>query len=552
MRVLIITDDHVGGGSAVVAMGLAKQLDRVFEVHFAAMFTIETSQKFNSIVGKSVPFHDLSHCSHNITKTTYDYKSANELLNKVRPDFVLISAACVISSNLAVLQCCVKNSISFGIIVNGYWEKYPVAYNKAIHQISVEMASRADFVAFVSHQSKRDFSRDFPGRLKESSIRVITNCSDERFFSREPVDPKMLRKQLGYKDSDFIVLLPARVEEAKGHHLLITALKNAQQSGELQNAKIILLGGEQGNFGNTLRDSISRQHIKSSVDFMGFKSDIQPYLEIANVVVLPSYSEGMPLAICEAMAAGKMIIATDVGDIGIFLSPDVGFLIASPSVNAVQTVRELSAALIQVSRGKTGITRDYIRKVALRNFHPDDNFVSYKNAILDSISNRHPTETFKHLSDTDISLPVNRTVSVAHTLIYNFIGSEWGPLDRRGVELPHSGANFLFQPDFTKSKTYFLRMKFSFEGESENKGLSREALTFQCHAVGLGTEFSCHLQDQDHDLVIDLSGLEPPSNLRLKWHNADTPIDKKNAFKVFLRSVEVILSWQDAKALQNC
>ena len=70
-------------------------------------------------------------------------------------------------------------------------------------------------------------------------------------------------------------------------------------------------------------------------------SDIIKILDNSDVLLLPSYSEGMPNVILEAMSRGLLIIATNVGAVNLMVNNDNGFLIKSPSPVLIQEAMEI-------------------------------------------------------------------------------------------------------------------------------------------------------------------------------------------------------------------
>jgi glycosyltransferase involved in cell wall biosynthesis len=62
-------------------------------------------------------------------------------------------------------------------------------------------------------------------------------------------------------------------------------------------------------------------------DLIGYVSDLAPVLSTADLVVIPSRSEGIPLVLLEALASGKPVLASNVGEIGEVLDGSCGFLV---------------------------------------------------------------------------------------------------------------------------------------------------------------------------------------------------------------------------------
>ena len=99
----------------------------------------------------------------------------------------------------------------------------------------------------------------------------------------------------------------------------------------------VLIAGS-GAEENQLKEYTEQNDLQSYVDFLGWitKEQKPSLLEKADVLVLPSYNEGLPIAILEAMSYALPIISTDVGSIAEAVQEDVnGFLIAPGDVNAL-------------------------------------------------------------------------------------------------------------------------------------------------------------------------------------------------------------------------
>jgi glycosyltransferase involved in cell wall biosynthesis len=102
----------------------------------------------------------------------------------------------------------------------------------------------------------------------------------------------------------YTVLTPARLHEQKGHRYLLHA------AAMVPAARFILAGD------GPERPSLERQAvtlgIADRVLFLGHRQDLSPWMAASDIVVVPSLWEGMPLAVLEAMAAGKAVLACDI------------------------------------------------------------------------------------------------------------------------------------------------------------------------------------------------------------------------------------------------
>lgn len=121
-----------------------------------------------------------------------------------------------------------------------------------------------------------------------------------------------LMQEIGpFEESARIVLLPARAVAEKGVAEFYEAAMsiNVAHRGGYRFVHIGLIDElSQGAF--------SAMHIletaeKCGVHFLGFKDNVLDYLSAADIVALPSYREGMPRSLLEALALGKIIVTTD-------------------------------------------------------------------------------------------------------------------------------------------------------------------------------------------------------------------------------------------------
>jgi glycosyltransferase involved in cell wall biosynthesis len=120
-----------------------------------------------------------------------------------------------------------------------------------------------------------------------------------------------VRAPLGLRADDRIVLAVGRLSKEKAHDVLVAAFARAPLA-RLSNVHLVVAGD--GPERTRLRDLVARLGLER-VQFIGHQPDVWPYYQAADVVALPSDSEGSPIALLEAMAAGKPVVATRVGGV---------------------------------------------------------------------------------------------------------------------------------------------------------------------------------------------------------------------------------------------
>lgn len=106
-----------------------------------------------------------------------------------------------------------------------------------------------------------------------------------------------------------------RVVQEKGYREFFQA---ASQVAASQPAVVFLVvgdvvKGDRDPFSAAIDETLaSDPNLRDSVRFAGFTEDVPPLIQLMDVFVLPSYREGMPRSIIEAMAAGKPVVATNI------------------------------------------------------------------------------------------------------------------------------------------------------------------------------------------------------------------------------------------------
>ena len=88
-----------------------------------------------------------------------------------------------------------------------------------------------------------------------------------------------------------------------------------------------IAGPADGRWGNSLR---ARYESSPGISFLGDVSDVPAFLNSLDIFVLPSRSEGMSMALLEAMAAGLPIVATDVASNGEVLADGKAGVLVQP------------------------------------------------------------------------------------------------------------------------------------------------------------------------------------------------------------------------------
>lgn len=124
-----------------------------------------------------------------------------------------------------------------------------------------------------------------------------------------PIDTE-LKESLGLEES-FVIGMISSLTPEKNHCLALAALKEVTKHHH--NVKLLIVGD--GFFRSQILRKINEYRLQEHVILLGVRNDIVNILSIIDIFLMPSKTEGCPMALIEAMASGKPIVASPVGEI---------------------------------------------------------------------------------------------------------------------------------------------------------------------------------------------------------------------------------------------
>jgi glycosyltransferase involved in cell wall biosynthesis len=145
-----------------------------------------------------------------------------------------------------------------------------------------------------------------------------------------------LRDELRLSPDDRLIVAVGNLYPVKGHVHAIDAL--AQLATRHPSAHLAI--GGRGDLEGALLARAREHGLERRVHLLGLRGDVPAVLAAADAFVMPSLSEGLPLALLEAMFAGCPIVATDVGQVRVALAGGTAGILVEPGSSAA-----LSAAL---------------------------------------------------------------------------------------------------------------------------------------------------------------------------------------------------------------
>jgi glycosyltransferase involved in cell wall biosynthesis len=182
---------------------------------------------------------------------------------------------------------------------NYFWEKLR-------RRVTYRLVSRHGTLVVVSQDLKR-FVCDKVG-VAGNRVEVIYNgVAPAQMVTDEEV--QKCKAELEVSGSYPMLGVVGSLYPVKGHRFLLEAMQEIIR--QWPKAQLLVIG--RGELEVSLKEQVEQLAIGANVHFLGMRQDVPRLLSLLDVCILPSLSEGLSLALLEAMASGKPVVATRVG-----------------------------------------------------------------------------------------------------------------------------------------------------------------------------------------------------------------------------------------------
>lgn len=146
--------------------------------------------------------------------------------------------------------------------------------------------------------------------IPEEKIIVIKEGRDaERLGNPSIQRRKRARSKLGLEEDQNVLVTIGRQDFQKGQRYLLEAMAKLVTT---RPHLVLLVAGRSGDVSGELESLRNRLGLQDRVHFLGHREDVPEILAAADLFVFPSFYEGLPGAVVEAMALGLPIVASDI------------------------------------------------------------------------------------------------------------------------------------------------------------------------------------------------------------------------------------------------
>ena len=215
------------------------------------------------------------------------------------------------------------------------------------------VAEHTDRVVFICDNIKEEIRESL--RLPLNNCTTIYNGID---LHKSPVtySPRIFAKNLGIHSSSLVVGSIGSLRPVKGYEILLEAVPSVAEA--FPQVNFLIMGD------GVLRDSLELKvkglKLEKNVIFLGHRDDVSKIIRLFDVFVLPSLTEGVSIALLEAMAASRPVVATNVGgNPEVMVSNKTGLLVppGSPGALSEAIIKLLQDKPMREQMGKAGRKR---------------------------------------------------------------------------------------------------------------------------------------------------------------------------------------------------
>jgi len=139
---------------------------------------------------------------------------------------------------------------------------------------------------------------------------VVGNGRDPARFHPDPGRRARLRHELGIAPDRVAIICVSRLVRSKGYRELLAAMR------EVADAELWVIGERlASDRGEDLGAAFAEAGLGERLRLLGYREDVAELLAAADIFVLPSYFEGLPMSIIEAMLSGLPVVASDISGV---------------------------------------------------------------------------------------------------------------------------------------------------------------------------------------------------------------------------------------------
>lgn len=319
MKLLIIFPTTQRGGAEEYTLKIAKgALQQGWEIHTAFPKTPETISLINDFTEQSIKYHQLNIADVEggnkltlLKASLFRLLRTGKLLLKIKPDVVLLNLSAHHLGFIVLWLCgCLKipTAVVFHLI------PFPASFSQSkLSAYNWAKARNQEWIT-ISNYNRKYLAQEFSLAPQEFHC-IYNGIEPKSLIVQSNLDKNQLRckirQELGLAQTSQLLLTVARLHPQKGHDYLIPIIPEI--IAQFPQVQFVWIGN--GEYQTHLTNMLREYQVEAQVTLLGYRNDITNFLTAADLFLFPSYQEGLPFAVLEAMVSGLPIIASDTGGI---------------------------------------------------------------------------------------------------------------------------------------------------------------------------------------------------------------------------------------------
>lgn len=299
-----------------------------YEVHYASNFKYPFYGKDNRrLDGTGIIRHQID-----FTRTPYSkqtviaYKQLSELMCEIK--FDMIHCHTPLGGILGRLAARKNNIKKIIYTAHGFhFFKGANILNWLVYYPAERIMARVTDILITINEEDYEIAKKFKLKSGGNVYRLPGAGIDTKCFVNLNYNSIEKRKEIGISPDKFVILSVGELNRNKNHQVVIRALSN------IEHDRISYLICGDGESKRELKEMVHKLKLDDCVKFLGFRTDIPELCKMSDLFVFPSFREGLPVSLMEAMASGLPVIASNVrGNVDLVTDKENGYLVSAMDI----------------------------------------------------------------------------------------------------------------------------------------------------------------------------------------------------------------------------
>jgi glycosyltransferase involved in cell wall biosynthesis len=324
-RILYVHGIEAIGGAERDLIALLKTLDhQKWETHVVCPGTGPFQEQIRAI---AVPTHALSLPPWRKPLAVFQRRSAigrlEALVNRLDPAMIHVNDMWWVPHTVRAIASRTSNPVP--IVAHVRQEIEPA-------KVGRYELDRVDAAIAISRQVEQSL---IAGGVSAKKVRTVYSGIDlsERQLTH---DDQVIRRMIGLSNGAVLIGTVANLFPRKGYEVMLRALPAIIRA--VPTVHYVIVGSDDHDYADRLKRLAHELKIADHVHIVGFQDPVQPFLASLDLYVHPALMEGFGIAVVEAMAMGKAVVATTTGGLPeVVAQGETGLLVPPGDVETLAT-----------------------------------------------------------------------------------------------------------------------------------------------------------------------------------------------------------------------